>query len=56
MGGEGDEEGREWGAPGLPRVQVNPMVVIPPLVVRLSEALPPTAQTDMNSVNEAVKN
>ena len=37
-------------------VQVNPMVVKPPLVVRLSDASPPKAQTEMNSVTEAAKN
>ena len=37
-------------------VQVNPMVVKPPLVVRLRDASPPMAQTEMNSVTEAAKN
>ena len=37
-------------------VQLNPMVVKPPLVVRLRDASPPMAQTDINSVTEAVKN
>ena len=37
-------------------VQVNPMVVKPFLVVRLSDASPPMAQTEMNSVTEAAKN
>ena len=47
---------REWGAPGVPRVQLNPMVTRPLLVVRLREALPPMAQTKMNSVMEATTN
>ena len=50
------EGGREWGAPGGPRVQLNPTVVTPLLVARLREASPPVAQTDMNSVKEAIKN
>ena len=37
-------------------VQLNPMVTRPPLVVRLREALPPMAQTEMNSVMEATTN
>ena len=37
-------------------VQLNPMVVNPPLVVRLRDASPPMAQTEMNSVTEAAKN
>ena len=45
-----------WGAPGGPRVQLNATVAEPPLVVRLSEALPPTAQTEMNSVSNATMN
>ena len=36
-------------------VQLNPMVVKPPLVVRLRDASPPMAQTEMNSVTEAAK-
>ena len=60
-GGEEADEGggdgpREWGAPGLPRVQLKPMVVKPPLVVRLREAFPPISQTEINSVMEAAKN
>ena len=56
-GGDGAEEGgREGGAPGAPRVQLNPMVTRPLLVVRLREALLPMAQTEMNSVMEAVRN
>ena len=55
-GAEDGGEGSEWGAPGCPMVQLNPMVVKPPLVVRLREASPPTAQTDINSVTEAAKN
>ena len=55
--GDGAGEGvREWGAPGVPRVQLNPMVTRPLLVVRLREALPPMAQTEMNSVMEATTN
>ena len=37
-------------------VQLNPMVVKPHLVVRLRDASPPMAQTDINSVTEAAKN
>ena len=37
-------------------VQLNPMVVRPPLVVRLRVASPLMAQTEMNSVTEAAKN
>ena len=37
-------------------MQLNPMVTRPLLVVRLREALPPMAQTEMNSVMEATKN
>ena len=37
-------------------MQLNPMVVKPPLVVRLRDASPPMAQTEMNSVTEAAKN
>ena len=37
-------------------VQLNPMVVKPPLVVRLGDASPPMSQKKMNSVTEAVKN
>jgi hypothetical protein len=56
-GVEGAEGGgRVWGAPGGPRVQLNATVAEPPLVVRLSEALPPTAQTEMNSVSDATMN
>ena len=47
---------RKWGAPGGPRVQLNATVAEPPLVVRLREALPPTAQTEMNSVSDAIMN
>ena len=45
-GKEGAEEevgGREWGAPGWPMVQLNPMVVKPHLVVRLRDASPAMA-------------
>ena len=37
-------------------MQLNATVAEPPLVVRLSEALPPTAQTEMNSVSDAIIN
>ena len=37
-------------------MQLNPVVTRPPLVVRLREALPPMAQTEMNSVMEATRN
>ena len=37
-------------------MQLNPMVVKAPLVVRLRDASPPMALTDINSVTEAVKN
>ena len=37
-------------------VHLNPMVVKPPLVVRLRDASPPLAQTDINSITEAAKN
>ena len=37
-------------------MQLNMMVVKAPLVVRLRDASPPMAQTDINSVTEAVKN
>ena len=37
-------------------MQLNPMVTRPLLVVRLREALPPMAQTEMNSVMEATTN
>ena len=37
-------------------MQLNPMVTRPLLVVRLREALPPMAQTEMNSVMEATRN
>ena len=52
-GGDGP---REWGTPGFSRVQLKPMVVKPPLVVRLREAFPPISQTEINSVMEAAKN
>ena len=56
-GGEGAEGGgRVWGAPGGPRVQLNSTLAEPPLVVKLREALPPTAQTEMNSVSDATMN
>ena len=50
------EGGREWGAPGGPRVQLNSTLAEPPLVVKLREALPPAAQTEMNSVSDAIMN
>ena len=37
-------------------MQLNMMVVKAPLVVRLRDASPPMAQTEMNSVTEAAKN
>ena len=37
-------------------VQLNPMVTRPPLVLWLREALPPMAQTEINSVMEAARN
>jgi hypothetical protein len=55
--GKGSRKRREEvGAPGGPRVQLNATVAEPPLVVRLREALPPTAQTEMNSVSDAIMN
>ena len=45
-----------WGAVGCPRVQLNPTVVMPPLVERFRDALPPRAQTVTNSVTEAARN
>ena len=48
--------GREWGASGLPIVQLNSTVVTPLLVERLREAIPPRVQTEINSVTDAVKN
>ena len=50
------EGGREWGAPGCLRVQMKPMVVIPPMVERLREASPLMAQTVINSVTDAARN
>ena len=37
-------------------MQLNATVAEPPLVVRLREALPPMAQTEMNSVSDATMN
>ena len=54
--GAGGAGGREWEAPGLPIVQLNPTVVTPLLVERLRLALPPRFQTDINSVTDAIKN
>ena len=54
-GWEGVEGGRDWGAPGFPRVQLKPMVVIPPMVERSREASPLIAQTVMNSVTDAAR-
>ena len=51
MGGEEGE--RKWGAPGGPKVQLNPTVAWPLEVVRLREAVPPKAQAEMNSFTEA---
>ena len=45
-----------WGALGCPRVQLNPTVVMTPLVERFRDALPPRAQTVTNSVTEAARN
>ena len=58
MGGKlGDgEDGRKGGAPGWPMVQFNPTVAWPLEVVRLREAVPPKAQTEMNSFTDAMTN
>ena len=37
-------------------MQLNPKLTRPSLVVRLREALPPIAQTEINSVMEAARN
>ena len=50
------EEGRPWGAPGWPRVQLKPTVAWPLEVMRLREAVPPKAQTEMNSFTDAMTN
>ena len=51
-GGLGDrEEGRPWGAPGWPRVQLKATVAWPLEVMRLREA-----QTEMNSLTDAMTN
>ena len=55
-GWEGVEGGREWGAPGCPRGQLKPMVVMPLMVERLRDASPFIGQTVMNSVTEAARN
>ena len=52
----GLEGGREWGAPGFPRVQLKPIVVIPLVVERLSEASPFMVQTVMKLVTDAARN
>ena len=54
--GGGKKAGMEWEAPGCPRVQLKPTVARPSLVVRLRVALPPRAQTERNSVTDAVTN
>ena len=54
-GGAGDG-GREWGAPGLPRWHLKATVVTPLLVARLRLASPRRAQTEINSVTEAITN
>ena len=41
------------GEPGFPRLTFRSLFVTPPLVVRVREAVPPTAQTDTNSSREA---
>ena len=46
----------EWGAPGKPRVQLNPTLAIPRLVVRLRQASPAANQTEINSLTDAVRN
>ena len=66
LGGEAGEEekvvreevgeGGNGGAPGKPRVQLNPTLAIPQLVVRLRQASPPANQTDINSLTDAVRN
>ena len=50
------EEGRPCGAPGWPRGQLKPTVAWPLEVVRLREAVPPKAQTEMNSFTDAMTN
>ena len=61
QGGGGGKEGagtggREWGAPGWPRLQLNSTVALPPLVVRFRVASPPKAQNCMNSPTDAPRN
>ena len=53
----GEMAGLEWGAPGCrPRVPLKPTVTRPSLVERLIKALPPRAQTERNSVTDAITN
>jgi hypothetical protein len=40
--------------PGWPRLRLKDMSRTPSLVLRLKEASPPTDQTEMNSVKEAL--
>ena len=57
-GAEGAEEGGggvEWWEPGCPMVQLKAMVEKPPFVLRVREASPPMAQTEINSVTEKAK-
>ena len=55
-GGEGAEEvGREWDAPGGPRVQVNPTLVTPLLVERLRVAVPPRARANCSEQQDKIK-
>ena len=41
------------GEPGLPRLTSRTTLVMPPVVVKLREAVPPTRQTATNSSREA---
>ena len=58
--GGGKEEagtgGREWGAPGGPREQLNSTLASPPLVVNFRVASPPKAQKCKNSLTDAPRN
>ena len=54
--GGADEGGREWGAPGWQRVQLNSPFTVPPLVVKFSDASAPKDQNFMNSVTVAPRN
>ena len=60
-GGGGGKEGagtggREWGAPGWPREQLNSTLASPPLVVNVRVASPPKAQKCKNSLTDAPRN